>query len=58
MPGRFLIAARMVRLYEALGVRATGSQTGRMMRPHDHGRQLGVPRPHLGEGALVLVRDR
>ena len=33
-------------------------QTGRPMRPHDHGRQPGVPRPELREGALVLVLDR
>ena len=30
MPGRFLIAARMVRLYEALGVRATESSDVRV----------------------------
>ena len=30
IPGRFLIAARSVRLYEALGLMATGDQSGRM----------------------------
>ena len=58
IPGRFLIAARRVRLYEALGVRAIGPQAGRMSERATTGGSSGYCVRSAATVALVLVLDR
>ena len=50
MPGRFLIAARMVRLGESRPGQPHGAR-------HDDGRQLGVARPDLGHRTVMVVHS-